>query len=179
MKILEALRLAIEALRANVLRSILTMLGIFIGVAAVIAMVAVGSGARALVIDQIRRLGTILRIVVSGSQRVGGARMAAGTRLTLTEDDAAALRREVAAVQAAAPYIRGTTQLIYGNTNWSTQIYGVDGDYFIAREWPIHDGRLFSDAEIRGGAKVVLLGQTVAKTLFGDANPIGQTIRVR
>ena len=176
---IEALRLAIGALRSNILRSILTMLGIFIGVAAVIAMVAVGSGARALVIEQIKSLGANLIIISSGAGHRGGARLASGTRRTLTEDDAAALRREVPAIQAAAPYVRGSAQIVYGNINWSAQMYGVEGDYFITREWPIAEGRLFSQSEIRGAAKVALLGQTVATTLFGEANPVGQTVRIK
>ena len=179
MNALEALRLAIGALRSNILRSILTMLGIFIGVAAVITMVAVGSGARALVIAQIQSLGANLIIISSGAGHRGGARLASGTRRTLTEGDAIALRREVPAIQAAAPYVRGTAQIVYGNINWSAQMYGVDGDYFVAREWPITEGRLFSPSEIRGAAKVALLGQTVAATLFGEANPVGQTVRIK
>jgi putative ABC transport system permease protein len=179
MSYLEAMRLAIAALRANLMRSILTMLGIFIGVAAVISTVAVGSGARALVIEQIRSLGTNLIMVVSGTQRVRGARSAAGSQMTLTEDDARALKREITTIQAAAPNMRGTVQIVYGNQNWSAIAYGIDNDYFIAREWGIIRGRGFTEGEIRGGGKVALIGQTVVENLFAGDNPIGQTIRVR
>lgn len=179
MSYLEALRLALDALRANLMRSILTMLGIFIGVAAVISTVAVGSGARAVVIEQIRSLGTNLIIVVSGATRVRGVRRAAGSHMSLTEDDARALKREIASIQAAAPYLRGTVQLVKGNQNWSAVAYGVDADYFVAREWGLSRGRNFTEGELRGGGKVALLGQTVVDNLFGGADPIGQTIRVR
>jgi putative ABC transport system permease protein len=179
MSIFEALRLAVTALRANLMRSILTMLGIFIGVAAVIATVAVGSGARAVVIAQIQSLGTNLVIVVSGASRVRGVRSAAGSQMTLTEDDARTLKLEIPAIQAASPNMRGTVQIVTGNQNWSAVAYGVDNDYLVAREWEIASGRGFSQGEIRGAGKVALLGQTVVENLFAGENPIGQTIRVR
>jgi putative ABC transport system permease protein len=179
MSYFEALRLAATALRANLMRSILTMLGIFIGVAAVIATVAVGSGARAVVIEQIRSLGTNLVIVVSGATRVRGVRSAAGSQMTLTEDDAHALKLEIPAVQAASPNMRGTVQIVSGNQNWSAVAYGVDNDYFVAREWEIAQGRSFTEGEIRGAGKVALLGQTVVDNLFAGDNPIGHTIRVQ
>jgi putative ABC transport system permease protein len=179
MSYLEAMRLAITALRANLMRSILTMLGIFIGVAAVISTVAVGSGARAVVIEQIRSLGTNLVIVVSGATRRRGVRSAAGSYMSLTEDDARALKLEIPAIQAAAPNIRGTVQIVYGNQNWSAVAYGVDSDYFVAREWEIARGRGFTEGEIRGAGKVALLGRTVVENLFVGEDPIGQTIRVR
>jgi len=179
MSTLEAVRLAVTALRANLMRSILTMLGIFIGVAAVISTVAVGSGARAVVIEQIRSLGTNLVIVVSGSTHLRGARGAAGSKMSLTEDDARALKREIPSIRAAAPNVRGTVQIVYGNQNWSAIAYGIDNEYFVAREWDIVRGRGFTQGEITGGGKVALLGQTVVENLFSGEDPIGLTIRVR
>jgi putative ABC transport system permease protein len=176
---LAAIRIALRALRVNKLRSILTMLGIIIGVGAVITMIAIGSGAQAQVEEQIRALGTNLIIVTPGSVTTGGVRMGAGSRSSLTEDDAYALQRELADVQAAAPALRGTGQVVYAGTNWSTQFYGVTPEYFEARNWVIASGKGFDPADITGAGKVVLLGETVARTLFGDSDPIGQIIRVR
>jgi putative ABC transport system permease protein len=177
--LLASIRIALRALRVNKLRSTLTMLGIIIGVAAVIVMISVGSGAQARVEDQIRTLGTNLVIVVPGSVTSGGVRMGAGSRSSLTEDDSYAIQREVAAVQAAAPSLRGTGQVVAGTNNWSTVFYGVTPEYLEARNWVIASGRGFEPAEVTGAAKVALLGETVALNLFGDADPIGQVIRIR
>jgi putative ABC transport system permease protein len=176
---LAGIRIALRALRVNKLRSILTMLGIIIGVGAVITMIAIGSGAQAQVEEQIKALGTNLIIVLPGSVTSGGVRMGAGSRSSLTEDDAYAMQRELSDVQAAAPALRGTGQIVYGGTNWSTQFYGVTPEYFEVRNWVIASGKGFDPADITGAAKVVLLGETVARTLFGDGEPIGQIIRVR
>jgi putative ABC transport system permease protein len=175
----QSARIALRALRVNKLRSALTMLGIIIGVGAVIAMVAVGAGAQARVAEQIQSLGSNLIIVLSGSVTSGGIRMGFGSQLTITEDDAVAIAREVPAVQAAAPAMRGTAQVIAGNLNWSTVVHGVTIDYFEAREWPITGGRIFSPEEIDGAVKVAVLGQTTALNLFPDEDPVGQIIRVK
>ena len=179
MTFLASIRIALRALRVNKLRSTLTMLGIIIGVAAVIVMISVGSGAQARVEDQIRTLGTNLVIVVPGSVTSGGVRMGAGSRSSLTEDDSYAIQREVAAVQAAAPSLRGTGQVVAGTSNWSTAFYGVTPEYLEARNWVIAAGRGFEPAELTGAGKVALLGETVTSNLFGDADPIGQVIRIR
>jgi putative ABC transport system permease protein len=179
MNALEALRSAFEALRANPLRSALTMLGIIIGVAAVIAMVAVGSGARELVMRQIQSLGSNLMIVVSGSVTSGGVRMGIGARQTLSEDDALALEREVSSVAIAAPIVRGSAQVVIGNLNWSTVVLGVTPGFFDAREWDVESGRGFNPEEIEGAGKVVLLGETVVRNLFEDQDPVGQQVRIR
>jgi len=179
MNLLSSIRIALRALRVNKLRSTLTMLGIIIGVAAVIVMISVGSGAQARVEDQIRTLGTNLVIVVPGSVTSGGVRMGAGSRSSLTEDDSYAIQREVAAVQAAAPSLRGTGQVVAGTNNWSTAFQGVTPEYLEARNWVIASGRGFEPAEVTGAAKVALLGETVAYNLFGEADPIGQVIRIR
>jgi len=179
MNALEAMRSALEALRANPLRSALTMLGIVIGVAAVIAMVAVGAGARALVMKQIQSLGSNLMIIVSGSVTSGGVRMGIGARMTLTEDDALALEREIPTVMVAAPIMRGSAQIVADNLNWSTVVLGVTPGFFVAREWEVQSGRDFNPEEVEGAGKVVLLGETVVRNLFDDQDPVGQQVRIR
>jgi len=176
---LATLRIALAALRVNKLRSALTMLGIVIGVGAVIAMTAIGAGAQARVEDQIKSLGSNLIIVLPGNLTSGGVRMGFGSQLTLSEDDATALPREIAEIEVAAPQLRGAGQVVYGNSNWSTQILGVTSDYLIAREWPLVSGRAFTAAEQDGAAKVALLGQTVARTLFGESDAVGEIVRIR
>jgi putative ABC transport system permease protein len=176
---LAGVRIALRALRVNKLRSILTMLGIIIGVGAVITMIAIGSGAQAQVEEQIKALGTNLIIVLPGSVTSGGVRMGAGSRSSLTEDDAYAIQRELSDVEAAAPAVRGTGQVVYGGQNWSTVFFGVTPEYFDVRNWVIASGRGFLPADLSGAGKVVLLGETVARSLFGDGDPIGQIVRVR
>jgi putative ABC transport system permease protein len=175
----EAIRSALSAITANALRSLLTMLGIVIGVAAVIAMVAIGSGARNLVDRQIRSLGANLAIVTPGNVTQGGARLGAGASSTLTDEDALAIRREIEGVTAAAPFVQGRSQVVSGATNWNTNVYGVDLDWSTAREWEVEIGRGFDPDELRRGEIVALLGQTVARSLFGDEDPIDRVIRVR
>ena len=179
MIVLQSARIALRALRVNTLRSALTMLGIIIGVGAVIAMVSVGAGAQARVAEQIQSLGSNLIIVLSGSVTSSGIRLGQGTQLTITEDDAAAIAREVPAVQVAAPSMRGTAQVVYGNLNWATVIHGVTADYFEARDWPVVAGRPLEPHDVEGAAKVAVLGQTTALNLFGDGDPLGQIIRIK
>ena len=179
MNALAVLRIALKALRVNKLRTALTMLGMIIGVGAVITMLAVGSGAQKRVREQIRNLGTNLILIFPGSTTQGGARLGAGTAQTLTEADAQAIALEVEGVVVAAPSLRGTGQVVSGNANWATQYFGTTNDYLIARDWPIASGRAFEPQELAGAGKVAIIGQTVATQLFGDADPIDQTIRVR
>jgi putative ABC transport system permease protein len=179
MNVWASARIAVRALRVNLLRSALTMLGIVIGVGAVITMVAVGTGAQARVAEQIQSLGSNMIIVLSGSAVSGGVRMGSGSQLTITEDDAWAIQREVRTVAAAAPTSRGGAQIVYGNLNWATSVQGVTGEFFMAREWDVTDGRLFSQDEVEGAAKVALIGQTVVGNLFGDGDPLGQVIRIK
>jgi putative ABC transport system permease protein len=179
MSIIEALRAALSAIAANALRSILTMLGIIIGVAAVIAMVAIGSGAREKVVGQIQSLGANLVVVQAGNVTFGGVRMGAGASSTLTDEDARAILREIEGVNAAAPFVRGNAQAVNGGTNWATAVNAVDLDFFVAREWDIDQGRLFDPEEVRRGDTVAILGRTVAASLFVDEDPIGATIRLR
>jgi putative ABC transport system permease protein len=179
MNVWASARIAVRALRVNKLRSALTMLGIVIGVGAVITMVAVGAGAQARVAEQIQSLGSNMIIVLSGSITAGGVRMGSGSQLTITEDDAWAIQREIRTVTAAAPTSRGSAQIVYGNLNWATSVQGVTGEFFSAREWDVADGRLFSQEEVDGAAKVALIGQTVAGNLFGESDPLGQVIRIK
>lgn len=179
MSIFEAIRSALSAIGANALRSALTMLGIIIGVAAVIAMVAIGSGARERVSSQIKSLGANLAIIQSGNVTQGGARLGAGASSTLTDEDAAAIAREIDDVVAAAPVLVTRAQAIYAGTNWSTQITATDLDFFAAREWDVAEGRLFEPEELRRGEIVAIIGQTVAKNLFGEQNPLEQQFRIR
>jgi putative ABC transport system permease protein len=174
----ECLRSAVRALRANLLRSALTMLGIVIGVAAVIAMVAVGSGAQTQVADQIRSLGSNLLLVQPGSSREGAVRRGAGSRQNLTEEDAAAIATEVPDVLTAAPTVAGDAHLVHGSLNWSSLVGGVTPGYLIARDWNVAKGRAFTSEEVDTAAKVVVLGATVAKELFPDQEPLGQPVRI-
>jgi len=176
---LAGIRIALRALRVNKMRSLLTMLGIIIGVGAVITMIAIGAGAQQQVEEQIKALGTNLIVVLPGSITAGGVRMGAGSRPTLTDDDAYALQRELADVQAASPAMRGTGQVVFGGNNWSTAFFGVWPEFFEVRNWVVASGRPFDAADLKGAAKVVLLGETVARNLFGDSDPIGQIVRVR
>jgi putative ABC transport system permease protein len=179
MNFLAALRSALRALAANTLRSILTMLGIIIGVAAVITMIAVGRGATDRVQEQMKGLGSNIMLVMPGGLTAGGVRLGASTGQGLSEDDANAIARDVPEVQVAAPSMRTGAQVIAGNTNWSTSIMGSTNDYLEAREWPLQSGRSFEAAEIQGSAKVAMIGQTVATQLFGESDPLDQVIRVK
>jgi putative ABC transport system permease protein len=180
MTFLDAVLSALDALRLHKLRSALTMLGIIIGVAAVIAMVAVGGGAREQVVAQIRSLGANLLLVTAGNVTQGGVRLGAGAASTLTEDDATAIMKDVPSVQVAAPYMRGTNvQVIAGGLNWSTTVFAIDLGWLEAREWEVDRGRNFESEEVSRGAQVALIGETVAKNLFGDVDAVDQAVRVR
>jgi len=179
MKILASMRIALRALRVNRLRSALTMLGIIIGVAAVIAMVAVGSGATVRIQEQIQSIGSNLIIVMPGSITTNGMRLGSGAGVTLTEDDARAIAAECPAVTAVAPVVRGGAQVLFGNNNWATSIQGTTPDYLKIRDLSVQSGHAFTDDDINGAAKTALLGPTVATNLFGAADPVGQIIRVK
>ena len=179
MNFFAALRSALRALAANALRSILTMLGIIIGVAAVITMIAVGSGATERVQAQMKGLGSNIMLVLPGGVSQAGVRLGAQTRQRLTEEDALAISIEIAEVQVAAPTTRTSGQVVGGNTNWGTTIFGVNNDYLEARDWSLVSGRLFDPAELAGSAKVAWMGQTVAREIFGEQDPVDQVVRVR
>ncbi len=179
MSLIEAIRSALSAIGANALRSALTMLGIIIGVAAVIAMVAIGSGARERVDSQIKSLGANLAIIQAGNVTQGGVRLGAGASSTLTDEDAKAVLAEVEDVVASASVITTRAQAVYAGTNWSTTITATDLDFFTAREWGLAEGRLFEPEELRRSEIVAIIGQTVAKNLFGESDPLGQMFRIR
>jgi putative ABC transport system permease protein len=177
--IFAALRSALRALSANALRSVLTMLGIIIGVAAVITMIAVGRGATDRVQEQMKGLGSNIMLVMPGGVSQAGVRLGAQTRQRLTEEDGQAIALEIPEVQVAAPTSRANGQLVYGNANWSTSIIGVTNDYLEARDWPLASGRLFDAAELAGSAKVAWIGASVARELFGEEDPVEKMVRVR
>ncbi len=179
LNILPSVKIALRALRINKLRSALTMLGIIIGVAAVIAMVAVGAGATQRIQEQIASIGSNVIIVLSGSLTSSGIRLGSGNAVTLTEDDAAAIAAECSAVAAAAPASRGGAQVIYGNNNWATSVMGTTPEYLDIRDLQIDSGAAFTKQDVEGAAKVALLGKTVATNLFGGADPVGQVIRIK
>ncbi|NKE65345.1 FtsX-like permease family protein [Ramlibacter sp. RBP-2] len=179
MTALAAFRSALRALAANKLRSVLTMLGIIIGVGAVITMIAVGRGATERVQEQMKGLGSNIMLVLPGGMTAGGVRLGAQTGQMLTEEDAIAIAREIAEVQVAAPTLRTGAQVVAGNTNWATSVTGTTNDFLEARDWRLADGRPFEAAELQGSAKVAVIGQTVAQQLFGDADPLDQVIRVK
>jgi putative ABC transport system permease protein len=177
------LKMSLAALAGNKLRSLLTMLGIIIGVGSVITMISIGTGAQARVEASIKSLGSNIMIVVPGSITSSGVRMGGASAQTLTEDDANAIAREVEQVQLSAPSLRGSGQVVAGSANWSTSFFGITNDYLEAREWPISAGRAFEAAEHGGSAKVAIVGLTAAEKLFGEGvdplSIVGQTIRVK
>jgi putative ABC transport system permease protein len=179
MNLSELLSVGLQALSRNRMRSGLTVLGIVIGVGAVIATLAIGQGAREAVQAQIRNLGANTLTVMSGTITAGGARMSVGTTNTLTADDAEAIKRECPAVQAVAPTVRTGAQVVFGANNWSTQVQGTTADFTIVRAWPVASGVFITDSDVRGAAKVCVLGSNVVDQLFGTADPIGSTIRVK
>jgi putative ABC transport system permease protein len=170
---------AFDSLRANVMRTALTALGIIIGVAAVITMVAVGSGAEQRMQTVIQSLGANILIVVNGTSVSGGARGGSGSVISLTEDDAEALQEQIPAIAIAAPSVRGAGQIIFGNANWFTSIYGATEGYLLSRDWTIASGRTINAADQRSATKVALIGQTVVDRLFNGQDPINQTIRIK
>jgi putative ABC transport system permease protein len=173
------IKIAVRAIRANKMRSILTSLGIIIGVAAVIVMLAIGNGAQISLQNEMRSMGTNLIMIRSGSTTSGGARMGHGTQPTLKNGDADAIQEKVNAIKLAVPVANDSGQLVYGNANWATSITGTDNRYFEIKEWDLAYGRFFSEADVKSANKVAILGQTVAKELFGDIDPLGKTIRVK
>jgi putative ABC transport system permease protein len=179
MNVLLVLRTAFRALARNKLRSALTMLGIIIGVGAVIAMVSVGQGANAMVQDQISSIGTNIMFVWPGSLTSSGVHLGAGAANSLTADDADAIGRECPAVVAESPVVRASAQMVFGDQNWFTQVQGANEKFPQIRNWPVQQGEFFSAADVRAASRVIVVGQTVAENLLPGLDPIGQTIRVR
>lgn len=179
MSFFDSFEVAWSALRANLLRSILTTLGIIIGVASVIVLVAVGAGARQDVETKIASLGTNMLVVYSGSSRVRGRAGGEGTDKELSEGDLNALHNGVAGIMAISGQLNGAGSVVFGNANWTTTLSGVHPDYLTVREWPLASGRDFTPQDLRSSAKVAILGQSVVKQLFPGEDPVGTTIRIK
>jgi putative ABC transport system permease protein len=171
-------RLALRALARNKMRSALTMLGIIIGVGAVIAVVSIGQGAQYMVQQGIQAMGTNVVFIGAGSSRPGGARMGAGGVKTLTVDDMNAILREIPLIKQAAPSLNSRKQVVYGNQNWNTSVTGTTPNFFDIRNWSIQAGSIFSDEEVDLAANVCVIGTTVSRILFLDENPVGKTMRI-
>jgi putative ABC transport system permease protein len=171
--------ISICALRRNTMRTVLTALGVIIGVGAVITMVGLGEGARAEVEAQVHRLGQNVILVFPGARSLGGVSIGGGSANTLTVEDARAIRDEIPEVIAASPEVRSQTPVVYGSRNWQTRVYGQSADYLQIRQWPIESGEMYTDEHVETAALVAVVGQTVVEQLFEGADPIGETVRVR
>jgi len=178
MDFMNTLRLALRALARNKMRSALTMLGIVIGVGAVIAVVSIGQGAQYLVQQGIQAMGTNAVFIAAGSNRAGGVRQGYGGVKTLTVDDMNAILKEIPLIKQAAPAVQSRQQVVYGNQNWNTSVTGTTPNYFDIRTWPVQAGSVFSDQEVDIAANVCVIGTTVERILFAEENPIGKTIRI-
>ncbi len=180
MNLLMIIRVAFRALVRNKMRAALTMLGIIIGVSAVIAMVSIGQGAQASVQAQIEGIGTNLLFLSAGAQNVGGVRSGTGDSgtNTLTVEDLEAIRREVPSVSMVTPSINSRSQLVFGNANWNTSVTGVSEQYPDVRKWSVQSGAFFTELDVRSAARVIVIGQTIADNLLGGTDPVGQTVRV-
>ncbi len=178
-KIVSSIRIALRALKVNRMRSALTMLGIIIGVAAVIAMVGVGSGATARIQQQIQSIGSNLIIVLPGSTSSNGVRLGSGAVASLTQDDAQAIAAECPSVALTAPTVRGGVQVVYGNNNWATNAQGVTPDFMTMRDYTMMSGQFFTTQDVDAAAKTAVLGETVAQNLFGDSDPTGQVVIIK
>ncbi len=174
------IRVAFRALVRNKMRAILTMLGIIIGVSAVIAMVSIGQGAQASVQAQIESIGTNLLFVSAGAQNVGGVRSGTGDSgtNTLTVEDLEAIKRELPSLAMVTPAVNARSQLVSGNMNWNTSVQGVSEEYPEIRKWTIQSGTFFTDLDVRTAGRVIVIGQTIADNLFSGLDPVGQTVRV-
>jgi putative ABC transport system permease protein len=179
MNFIAIIKVAARALGRNKLRTALTMLGIIIGVGAVIVLVSIGQGAQEMVLDQISNMGSNMMYVMPGNLTFGGAALGAGAASTLTDDDVAAMEREIPTIAAASPVMNSTGQLVFGNQNWFVRIQGTNERFPAIRNWKVEQGEFFTDADVRSASRVIVLGKTVAEKLFPGIDPIGQTIRVR
>ena len=178
-KLVGSVRIALRALRVNRMRSALTMLGIIIGVAAVIALVGVGAGATKRIQDQIQSIGSNLIMVLPGSVSTNGVRLGAGAVASLTQDDSKAIAAECPSVALSVPTVRGGVQVVYGNNNWATNAQGVTPDYMTVRDYTMLSGQFFTTQDVDAAAKVAVLGETVAGNLFGDSDPTGQAVIIK
>jgi putative ABC transport system permease protein len=178
-RLVATLKIALLALRRNKLRTVLTMLGMIIGVGAVIAMVGIGNGAKAMIEAQIASFGENLILVWTGSVTRGGIHTGWGSAGTLSVEDAEAIQREVPGVTVISPEVRSTGQIAAGNENWFTQILGEGADYFTIRQWPVVEGSPFSEQDVHAANKVAVIGKTIADQLYPGEDPVGQILRVR
>ena len=179
MSLSEVIRVALRALARNKMRTILTMLGIIIGVGAVICTVAIGEGASNQVQQQIQNLGDNMIYIQAGSVNVNGVRMGSQATKTLTVQDAQALQQHVPTIALVSPGVGASVQVVNGNRNWYTRASGVGTDYFQVRKWPVATGSAFSQRDVDVASNVCVIGQTVATQLFDDQDPVGQTIRIQ
>jgi putative ABC transport system permease protein len=179
MNVVNIIKVAFRSLGRNKLRSFLTMLGIIIGVGAVIATMAIGEGAQFSIQQSIASLGTDVLLIFPGSINQGGVHIGTGSSTTLTPEDLEAIQTQCPAVNVASPVIRTGAQIVYGEQNWGTSIMGSNPDYFTIRSWPLSAGQYFTDADDRSATKVCVLGQTVAENLFNGSNPVGAIIRIK
>src|SRR5262249_34763074 len=173
------LKVAMRALGRNKMRSALTMLGIIIGVGAVIAMVSIGQGAQSMVQNQISSMGSNMLYVMPGNMMQGGVSMGLGAASTLTEEDVTSIQREIPTVAHASPVVRSSGQLVFGNQNWFVQIQGTNEKFPLIRNWKVEQGEFFTEIDVRSADRVIVLGKTVADKLFAGLDPVGQMIRVR
>jgi putative ABC transport system permease protein len=173
------INIAFRALLANKMRTFLAILGIIIGVGAVVTMVALGSGASKKISEQISSIGSNLVLILPGATTQSGIRMGHGTLQTLTMADAESIAKECPAVTAVAPVISGTAQVVFGNQNWFTAVMGTTPEMLVVREWEMVSGRFITEQDVRSGTKVAIIGQTVAEKLFGDLDPVGKLIRIK
>src|SRR5262245_57412053 len=174
MNFIAIIKVAARALGRNKLRTALTMLGIIIGVGAVIVLVSIGQGAQAMVLDQISNMGTNMMYIMPGNLMFGGAAMGAGAASTLTDEDVAAMEREIPTIAAASPVVNASGQLVFGNQNWFVRIQGTNERFPEIRTWKVDEGEFFTDADVRSAARVIVLGKTVAEKLFPGVDPVGE-----
>ena len=171
--------IALRAIKANKMRSILTSLGIIIGVAAVIVMLAIGNGAQISIQAEMKTMGTNLIVVRSGVATSSGARGGHGSQPTMKKSDGDAIQAKISSIRLAGPILEETAQIVYGNANWSTGVSGTDNRLFEIKEWDLAYGRSFNEQDIKRAGKVAILGQTVVNELFGDVDPLGKNIRIK
>ena len=179
MNLLATLRIALRALLRNKVRSLLTALGIIVGIAAVIAVVAVGQGATVMMQRQINSMGNNLVVIFPGSMRTGGHQGGAGTQQNLSDDDVEAIARECPYAKVVAPLVRTGGQIVYKENNWATSIQGVTPSFPEARSWELSAGAFFTDSDVRGGSRVCVLGQTTVDRLFESEDPVGKMVRIK
>jgi putative ABC transport system permease protein len=179
MNLIAILKVAIRALGRNKLRTALTMLGIIIGVGAVIVLVSIGQGAQSMVLDQISSMGSNMMFVMPGNVNFGGAALGAGAANSLTDEDVFAMEREIPTIAAASPVVNASGQLVFGNQNWFVRMQGTNEKFPQIRNWKVEQGDFFTDADVRSAARVIVLGKSVSDKLFPGLDPIGETLRVR